>query len=122
MGTLGVMESDHDDHTGSRSARVRARDVAVRRTRGIVIGVAAGAVALSGVFSVVAAQAFKGRSQQPAATSSVPALAAGASVPGPDDIPSISGDPAPLQPPEQPPAAAPQTTAPAPEPQVSGGS
>jgi hypothetical protein len=120
VGTLGVMESDHDDHSGSRSARVRARDVAVRRTRGIVIGVAAGAVALSGVFSVVAAQAFKGHTQRPAPASSEPV--SGTPVPGPDDVPSISGDPAPLQPPEQPPAATPQSTAPAPEPQVSGGS
>jgi hypothetical protein len=114
------MEPDRETHPGSRSARVLARDLAVRRTRGIVIGVAAGAVALSGVFSVVAAQAFKGHSQRPAPTSPEPAT--GMTVPGPDHIPSISGDPAPLQPPEQPPTAAPQTTAPAPEPQVSGGS
>jgi hypothetical protein len=139
VGTLGVMKPDRHDHArghddpAMRSARARARDVAVRRTRGILVGVAAGAVALSGVFSVVAAQAFKGHSQRPATTSPDPAPAttgpdpapaSGTRVPGPDHIPSISGDPAPLQPPEQPPAADPQTTAPAPAPapQVSGGS
>ena len=116
------MDSDQDDNPGSRTARVRARDAAVRRTRAIVIGFAAGAVALSGVFSVVAAQAFKGHAQPPATKTTTPEPVSGAAVPGPDDIPSISGDPAPLQPPEQPPAAAPQPTAPTPEPQVSGGS
>ena len=107
------------DHSGSQSARVQARDVAVRRTRAIVIGIAAGAVALSGVFSVVAAQAFKGHSQRPATS---PKPVSGMRVPGPDAVPAIGGDPVPLQPPEQPPAAASQSTAPAPEPQVSGGS
>jgi hypothetical protein len=97
--------------------RQRARDAALRRTRAIVASVAAGAVALSGLFAVVAAQAFKGH-QAPTAAQT---RAAGSRVPGPDSIPSASGDDAPLQPPAQPPAAAdPQSSAP--EPQVSGGS
>jgi hypothetical protein len=117
---------------GPQSARARARDAAVRRTRAIVVGVTAGAVALSGVFSVVAAHAFKGRklhAATPTATAtSDAARPSGPRVPGPDAVPPIAGDPAPLQPPEQPPAtpvpqpAAPQPEAPAPAPQVSGGS
>jgi hypothetical protein len=83
----------------------------------MIAGVAAAAVALSGLLSVVAAQAFKGH-QQPAATTT---QADGVRVPGPDSVPSIAGDSAPLQPPAQPPAASdPQPSAP--EPQVSGGS
>ena len=110
---------------GPQSARARARDAAVRRTRAIVVGVTAGAVALSGVFSVVAAHAFKGRklhAATPTATSDA-ARPSGPRVPGPDAVPPIAGDPAPLQPPEQPPATpVPQPEAPAPAPQVSGGS
>jgi hypothetical protein len=98
----------------SQPGQQRARDAALRRTRAIVAGVAAGAVALSGLFSVVAAQAFKGHTR--AATTT---RADGAPrVPGPDSVPSIAGDAAPLQPPAQPPAA----SDPQPEPQVSGGS
>ena len=49
------------DHTGrGRDVSARARDAAIRRTKMIIAGIAAGAVALSGLFSVVAAQAFKG--------------------------------------------------------------
>jgi hypothetical protein len=112
---------------GPQSARARARDAAVRRTRAIVVGVTAGAVALSGVFSVVAAHAFKGRklhAATPTATAtSHAARPSGPRVPGPDAVPPIAGDPAPLQPPEQPPATpVPQPEAPAPAPQVSGGS
>jgi hypothetical protein len=101
------------------------RDAALRRTRAIVAGVAAAAVGLSGALSVVAAQAFKGH-PQPSAPS--PAKAADrsraprVSVPRPQRIPSIDGRPAPLQPPAQPPAAQDTQPAPAPEPQVSGGS
>ena len=50
------------------AARRRARDAAVRRTRGVVAAVAAGAVGFSGVLSAVAAQAFKGHTRHPAAT------------------------------------------------------
>ena len=102
--------------------RVRARDAALRRTRSIVAGVAAGAVGLSGLLSVVAAQAFKGHPQRIATTTAVHrAQEPRVRVPGPEAVPSIAGEPAPLQPPAQPPAAAdPQPSAPAP--QVSGGS
>ncbi len=105
------------------------RDAALRRTRAIVAGVAAAAVGLSGALSVVAAQAFKGHSQRPALSPALvardadPSRAPRVSVPRPQRIPSIDGQPAPLQPPEQPPAATQDTQpAPAPEPQVSGGS
>ena len=107
-----------------QSARLRARDTAIHRTRAIVVGVTAGAIGLSGVFSVVAAHAFKGR--QPRATPAATAdpQPSGRRVPGPDAVPPIAGDPAPLQPPAQPPAATPvpQPAAPVPTPQVSGGS
>lgn len=99
---------------------MRARDAALRRTRALIVGVAAGAVALSGLLSVVAAQAFKGHT----ATAAPATQSDGTSVPGPQSIPQAQGDDAaPLQPPAQPPAASdPQSSAPAPEPQVSGGS
>jgi hypothetical protein len=100
---------------GGGPARVRARDAALRHTRGIVAGIAAGAVVLSGAFSVVAAHAFKGHPQRGATAVS------GSRVPSPEAVPPIAGDPAPLEPPAQPPAAAvPEPSAP--EPQVSGGS
>jgi hypothetical protein len=91
----------------------------------MIAGVAAGAVGLSGLLSVVAAQAFKGHPQRVGATTMRPqsVRARRVSVPGPEAVPSIAGEPAPLQPPAQPPAAATQPPpAPAPEPQVSGGS
>jgi hypothetical protein len=105
-------------------ARLRARDAALRRTRAIVVAVAAGAIGLSGFFSVVAAHAFKGRQQRAPTPASTAAPATGGRVPRPDAVPPIAGDPAPLQPPAQPPAATPvpQPSAPAPTPQVSGGS
>src|SRR3954452_22108822 len=71
------------------SSRYRARDVAVRRTRAIVVGVAAGAVALSGAGSFLAARAFKGHttsSVTPAPTDST----ALARVPGPQAVPPIA--------------------------------
>jgi hypothetical protein len=102
-----------------QSVRLRARDAAVRRTRAIVVGVAAGAVGLSGVFSVMAAHAFKGRQPRAASATSADAVPSGRRVPGPDAVPPISGDPAPLQPPATPTQQAPS---PAPAPQVSGGS
>ena len=107
------------------------RDAALRRTRAIVAGVAAAAVGLSGALSAVAAQAFKGHPQRSAPSPGLVAKAADrsraprVSVPGPQSIPSIDGQPAPLEPPAQPPAATQDTQpapAPAPEPQVSGGS
>jgi hypothetical protein len=111
---------------GTLAARY-TRDAALRRTRAIVAGVAAAAVGLSGTLSVVAAHAFKGHSQgsstAPVAKASDRGRLPRVSVPGPQRIPSISGQAAPLQPPAQPPAATPDTQpAPAPAPQVSGGS
>jgi hypothetical protein len=105
-----------DDTSRRRAVAARARDAAIRRTRMVIAGIAAGAVALSGLFSVVAAQAFKGH-QQGAATATA---AADAPAPTP---PPAGADPAPLQPPAQPPAASrTPDAAPAPQPQVSGGS
>jgi hypothetical protein len=103
----------HHRH-GAERDRLRARDAALRWTRGLIIGVATGAVALSGALSVVAAQAFKGHS-----SSAAPAQSERVGVPGPQAIPQAGDDDAtPLQPPAQPPAA----SDPAPAPQVSGGS
>ncbi len=109
---------------GPAAERVRRRDVALRRTRRLVAGVAVAAVGLSGLASVVAAQAFKGHQRRLALPAPVQgARAQHAHVPAPDSIPSIAGDAAPLQPPAQPPAPAPAAAAPsAPGPQVSGGS
>ena len=93
----------------------RARDVALRRTRAIIAGVAAGAVALSGLLSVVASQAFKG-DRAPTAAQTRSGDTRGSRR---DSIPPASSGGSPLQPPAQPPAAAdPQPSAP----QTSGGS
>jgi hypothetical protein len=98
------------------SGRARARDAALRRSRAMIAGIAAGAVALSGLFSVVAAQAFKGHQQDGTTAPRAGGAAATATR-------SDTEDPAPLRAPAQPPAASdPQPSAPAPEPQVSGGS
>jgi len=109
------MDPHRHEGTGSEPSRRRARDVALRRTRRLIAGVAAGAVALSGLLSVVAAQAFKGHT-----TSATPTTRS--DVPGPQSIPRAQDDDAaPLQPPAQPPAASDQQPS-APAPQVSGGS
>jgi hypothetical protein len=110
-----------------RNPRARARDVMLRHTRVAIGAVAAGAVGLSGLFSVVAAQAFKGhatRSADPVRARAAPTpRTARVHVPAPQRIPAIASQPAPLQPPAQPPAAATPEPAPAaPAPQVSGGS
>jgi hypothetical protein len=105
----------------------------------MIAGATAGAVALSGALSVVAAQAFKGHAQptsKPPATTTRHARprTARVHVPGPQSVPAIAGQPAPLQPPAAAPAPAqpqpaapaappqPQPAAPAPPPQTSGGS
>lgn len=82
----------------------------------IIAGVAATAVALSGLFAGVAAQAFKGHQQSTTTAAPTGDTAAQA--------PSATGDdPGPLQPPSQPPSTSgPQDSSPQPEPQVSGGS
>ncbi|WP_028063927.1 hypothetical protein [Solirubrobacter soli] len=101
--------------------RSRARDLAVRRTQAAIVAVVAGAAALSGVFSVVAARAFSGHPRTVAASRVDQPGASRSRVPGPDSIPAIEGDPAPLQPPAQPPSASvPDPAATAPE--VSQGS
>jgi hypothetical protein len=126
MSHLG--EGPHDGGAGAelrpQPGQSAARDAALRRTRGMIAGVAAGAVGLSGLLSAVAAHAFKGHPQRVATTTRTnSAPSSQVRVPGPQAVPSIAGEPAPLQPPAQPPAASTQPTpAPAPEPQVSGGS
>jgi hypothetical protein len=128
-----VMTVENHPRAGERVWR---RDVALRRTRQAVAGVAVAAVGLSGFVSVVAARAFKGRphgTPTPSPAPAQPARTPRVHVPAPDRIPSIAGDPAPLEPPAQPPAptaAAPVPTAPppaapvptVPPPQPSGGS
>ncbi|MGZ4270542.1 MAG: hypothetical protein ACXVSX_15200 [Solirubrobacteraceae bacterium] len=60
-------------------------------TRMVVVG----ATGLSGLFSVVAAQAFKGHARKGAAprpTTRVAPASAVASVPGPQNVPSIGGE------------------------------
>jgi hypothetical protein len=119
------MTNDAEGHARADAtrARLRARDAALQRTRAIVVGVAAAAIGLSGVFSVVAAHAFKGRPQRAAPAATADDQRSGRTVPGPDAVPPIAGDPAPLRPPAQPPATpVPRPSSPAPTPQVSGGS
>ena len=104
-------------------ARTRARDALLRRTRGAMVVVSAAAVALSGVLSVVAAQAFKGHQAEAAQPAAAPSASRRVHVPAPDRIPAVAGQPAPLAPPAQPPASvAPDPAPPAAAPQVSGGS
>jgi hypothetical protein len=86
-------------------------------------GVGVGAAGLTAALSVVAAHAFKGHTGKvkvAAAISRRHRGAAGVSVPAPQDVPAISGAPAPLEPPGEPPAAAQEQQGPAPA--VSGGS
>jgi|KBSSwiStaDraftv2_1062776.scaffolds.fasta_scaffold1939750_2 hypothetical protein len=82
---------------------------------------AAAAIALSGLLSAVAAQAFKGHPAKAAEPIAQPVGQHHVHVPAPESIPAIAGQP-PLQPPSQPPAAVTPDPAPAPVPQVSGGS
>jgi hypothetical protein len=99
-----------------------ARDRSVRTVRVVAWVTGVGAAAVTAGLSVVAAHAFKGHSGEARAAS--PVRDAGPvtrlKVPPPQDVPGISGAPAPLQPPAQPPAAAPPTEQ-VPE-QTSGGS
>jgi hypothetical protein len=101
-----------------------ARDRALRRMRIAAWSLGAGAAALAGGLSALAAQAFKGHTGKPAQAPRAPVRAA-APVPPPQSVPPISGDAAPLAPPAEPPAAeAPSQPAAPPEPPaaVSGGS
>jgi hypothetical protein len=106
------------------SPSAASRDRALRRVRLAAWGIGVGAAALTGGLSVVAAHAFKGHNGKARVTAAVARsarTAARVSVPPPQRVPAIAGQPAPLQPPAQPPAAAvPQEQAPAPP--VSGGS
>jgi hypothetical protein len=111
----------------SRDVPARARDALLRRTNGAMAAIAAAALALSGLLSAVAAQAFKGHQADSTRPASRPAAATPPPrrihVPPPQRIPAIAGQPAPLAPPAQPPTAVtPSPVAPAPAPQVSGGS
>jgi hypothetical protein len=86
------------------------RDRLVQRVRAVRWAAGLGAAGLTAAFSVAAAHAFKGHDGRKAAT---PARAATkpahrVAVPGPDNVPAISGSRS-LQPPQQAPqAAAPQ--------------
>src|SRR3954451_1594343 len=93
----------------------RSRDTALLRTRQVTVVVAAAAACGAGLFSVVAAHAFKGHPRAQSARAPAPARAA--TVPGPEFVPSIDGAPSP-------PAAAPAPAPPppAPAPVRSGGS
>lgn len=98
------------------------RDRALGRLRVLTWALVLGSAGLAAGLSAVAAHAFKGHD---AAGHAVVARrpAPRVVVPGPQDVPGIAGQPAPLQPPAIPPA----TPAPQPQPQpaappVSGGS
>jgi hypothetical protein len=86
-----------------------ARDRSVRTVRLVAWVTGLGAAGLTAALSVVAAHAFKGHDGQAKAASLVRIArpAARLKVPPPQNVPAISGAPAPLQPPAQPPAAAP---------------
>jgi hypothetical protein len=103
------------------------RDASLRRTRALAWGLGAAAAGLTAAFSAVAAHAFKGHDgkRAQANTARVRTAPRRVSVPGPQSVPRIADDPAPLAPPPDPPAAAPPPApepAPAPDPPVSGGS
>jgi hypothetical protein len=99
-----------------------ARDRSVSAVRLVAWVTGLGAAGLTAALSVVAAHAFKGHDgKAKAARLALSARpVARLNVPPPQDVPAISGAPAPLQPPAQPPVAAPPPEqAPA---QTSGGS
>lgn len=112
-----------DAHDPSRRGRwgPDARDAALRRTRRVARVLVVGAAALSGLFSVVAAQAFKGHGKAGAGAAGGAVASAGATasrratvaVAPPQRVPSIAPPQAALQPPASAPAPAQQTPAPA---------
>ena len=112
-----------DAHDPSRRGRwgPGARDAALRRTRRVARVLVVGAAALSGLFSVVAAQAFKGHGKAGAGAAGGAVASAGATtsrratvaVAPPQRVPSIAPPQAALQPPAAAPAPAQQTPAPA---------
>jgi hypothetical protein len=86
------------------------RDRLVQRVRAVRWAAGLGAAGLTAAFSVAAAHAFKGHDGRKATTPARGAAKAAhrVTVPGPDNVPAISGSRA-LQPPQQAPqAAAPQ--------------
>lgn len=106
------------------------RDRSLRRVRALGWGLGLGAAGLTAWCSVVAANAFKGHDgSAPEAVRAPAHHGRRVAVPGPERVPAISNDPAPLAPPSAPPAAAPRQAPPAPQPApapppeaVSGGS
>ncbi len=119
------------------SSSVAARDRALRVARRMVRGSVAGALGLTAVLSVAAAQSFKGHQRSRARVTAPPATVRRAGravqVPAPQPVPQISGAPPVPQAPAQAPtdaaaqaAAAAQAgavpVAPEPAPTVSGGS
>jgi hypothetical protein len=86
------------------------RDRLVQRVRAVRWAAGLGAAGLTAAFSVAAAHAFKGHDGRKATTPARAAAKAAhrVTVPGPDNVPAISGSRS-LQPPQQAPqAAAPQ--------------
>jgi hypothetical protein len=107
---------------GSPSGPQR-RDRTLARVRVLNWGLGLGAVAAAGGLSVAAAQSFKGHTGATTATTAATRPVTRVRVPPPQHVPAISGQPAPLLPPAQPPAAAPATQDPGGgAPPVSGGS
>jgi hypothetical protein len=91
------------------------RDRSLRRMRAAAWVAGIGAAGLTAGLSVVAAHAFKGHDGHAQAASAVTrAKTAGRhlSVPPPQQVPSIDGSNAPLQPPSSPPSAASQQSSP----------
>lgn len=83
------------------------RDRSVRAVRLVGWAAGLGAAGLTAVLSVVSAHAFKGHDGKTDAAEPVRGSrpVAALTVPPPQDVPAISGAPAPLQPPAQPPTA-----------------
>jgi hypothetical protein len=106
------------------SSAPHRRDRALRQVRVLRWGIGLGAAGLTAACSVVAANAFKGHDGTSLEAVRTPAHhGRRLRVPGPERIPAIGNDPAPLAPPSAPPAAAPSQPPPAPAPEtVSGGS
>jgi outer membrane biosynthesis protein TonB len=91
------------------------RDRALRRVRRGTWAIGAGTAGLATTLSVVSAHAFKGHSHgaAPAPAPKQRQPLRRVAVPGPQHVPAIAHNPAPLQPPSAPPSA---TPAPAPTP------
>ena len=114
--------------SGIPSPSPAGRDRDLRRVRGAAWAAGAAAAVLATGLSVAAANAFKGHDGKVRSSTPAPVPAARAArvrVPPAQQVPAISGDPAPLQPPPAAPTAAPPTAAapqPVPQAETSGGS